>query len=232
MLFSYFTHFYRFYFALFKTRLQAFFYPLPSVVELYLGVPGSMSCAIVKGVSAYCDHLGSVQHVTLSDDDTLAPKVWINDESFGTLGTIAVCRYLGRLTKLHPSTPESALVVDGSLELLHECMQSLGEGTIIHPPTPSDTEEEDATADPESPHQKTVHRVLKLLEERLDTTVDEWMDLNGIALSDVCWFEALRWFDQKKLLPEEQDLYLGHPLVFDWYQMMLATETTPSGKSD
>eukprot|EP00966_Prymnesium_polylepis_P186038 4311957-Prymnesium_polylepis.2 len=74
-------------------------------------------------------NLKFIQIVPFSDTLNPATKIWVNDETHGTCGLLAVCRYLGRLTELHPSTPENALVVDGSLGLLQSCIDTLEKNT-------------------------------------------------------------------------------------------------------
>lgn len=88
----------------------------PTGLTVYPGVKGSLQAAITLGVTSAVDIPGMVVSSNAPDDTDERTCVWIDGEKH--FGYFAVCRYLGRLWRLHPVTPESALVVDSLLDLM------------------------------------------------------------------------------------------------------------------
>lgn len=246
----------KWFFTWLKPIFKRYVYPKPTVVELFMGTPGSLSFEITKSVMEYCEDMKCIQIVPFSDTSNPTPKIWINDETHGTCGLLAVCRYLGRLTQLHPSTPENALVVDGSLDLLQSCINILEEDTLCVEDTSgeiqekeNDTEEttealqekevENAIENDEifEPHLKIsevhssekselVEVYLSKLEERFEVTDGNWMELDNVSLTDVCWFGTMKWLSAKNIFPSSTVLTDEYPHLSEWLQRMKSDKET------
>ena len=87
-------------------------HPLPEHIEVSVGPSGSLQQYMVVYVVAAVDGIhGRVQTV---EGDT----VTLRDDYGSATGTLAVCRYLGRLWRLYPVDPHNALCADEWLEML------------------------------------------------------------------------------------------------------------------
>lgn len=181
-----------------KPYIKAYMYPLPTDVEVYMGIPGSITFEITKYVQRQVDHLECV-HVTSSsaDDSLTVPTVCIDYELQTSKGFMCVCRYLGRLAHLHPSIPEDAVVVDASLELLQKCVADF------------------ECKNGDNNHLAAIH--LSGLEERMESD-SEMIELDNVCLADICWYGAIQWMYQQGIVP--QDLNTVYPNVSLWLERM------------
>lgn len=92
-------------------------HPFPSTgLTVYPGVKGSLQAAITLGVTSAVAIPGMVVSSDPPDDADERTCMWIDGERH--FGYVAVCRYLGRLWRIHPVAPDSALVVDSLLDLM------------------------------------------------------------------------------------------------------------------
>lgn len=106
-----------------RSYLIRLLYPLPSSIEVCLGegVHRAMLYSLVKHVRVF-----GIDIVTLRERNF--PAVWINGEEEGTCGWSAVARYLGRISRLYPSTPENAIYVDGCFDMLEDFLRHIDAG--------------------------------------------------------------------------------------------------------
>ena len=232
-----FTSLLKWFFTWLKPAFKRYIYPEPTIVELFMGTPGSLSFEITKNVIEYCEDLKYIQIVPFSDTPGHTPKIWINDETHGTCGLFAVCRYLGRLTQLHPSTPENALAVDGSLDLLQSCVSVLEEHTLgcdntsevydldgtVENPVKQDEIFESDSSEVDKTGKGEVY--LRLLEARFEVTHGNWMELDNVSLADVCWFGTMKWLSARNILPSSTILTDEYPQLSKWFQRMKNEET-------
>jgi hypothetical protein len=236
-----------------KPTFKRYVYRKPTVVELYMGTPGSLSFEITKSVIEYCEDLKFIQIVPFSDTLNPATKIWVNDETHGTCGLLAVCRYLGRLTELHPSTPENALVVDGSLGLLQSCIDTLEKNTqydcvgdktgeVMHDTLKKNDTVETSKALQEKENENAIENevrrnvsetselvelYLSQLEESLEIAHGYWMmDMTNVSLADVCWFGTMKWLSAKNILPSSTVLTDEYPHLSEWLRRMKSDEET------
>ena len=89
-----------------------------------------MDAALVKATLA-CTDLKNVTVLSTAPEERLEETravIWLTDEQdreTEVTGAFAICRYLARLWRLNPTTPESALIVDSVLEHLSSFTNSL-----------------------------------------------------------------------------------------------------------
>lgn len=89
-----------------------------------------MDAALVNATLA-CTDLKNVTVLSTPPEDRLEDTravIWLKDEQVReteVTGAFAICRYLARLWRLNPTTPESALIVDSALEHLSSFTNSL-----------------------------------------------------------------------------------------------------------
>ena len=169
-------------------------HPLPDVLEVALGPEGSLERCIVVYVVAEVDGIDG--RVRIVHDAPVA----LRDDDGEVCGTIAVCRYLGRLWRLYPINPRGALAVDGMLELLASfCLPY----RILAPDAPS-YEHERAHLD--------------TLEARLAASDTPWMEsFDAPTIADVCWHAAMHWLRGRDAAEERP--HLGR-----WLKAMNARE--------
>lgn len=178
-------------------------HPLPSKgITVFLGSIGSLQSAITRDVISSTDIPNLVvltQHPDDPDDEI--SSVWVDDEEHQ--GCFAVCRYLGRLWRLYPVTPTSALIVDSLLDLL----------TIFSRPFACE----------KNVHVDFVREHLITYVEELDCclTEDSYLgDLNLLSLADVMWCASIRHVVTTYGL--EDDFYDEHayPSFHAWWTVM------------
>lgn len=151
-----------------KHPLLDYLHPPPARLRLDAGT--GVRRAIVERVLAETDLA-----VERRDSDAAEPCLWIDDDA-PLHGWAAVCRYLGRLWRLHPVHPANAAHVDSALEILQELVARLhGAGPDAFIATAIRTLDARLACTPEGPW----------LEGMADPTV-----------ADVCWAGALEWLAQ------------------------------------
>jgi hypothetical protein len=88
----------------------------------------SVLCAVdVKNVETMLDELSGNDTVIRIHNDGL--------EDVEVSGTFAVCRYFGRLWRLYPTTPTSALLLDSALDRLQVfvlCVERESDPYVLH----------------------------------------------------------------------------------------------------
>ena len=151
-------------------------HPLPqSGLGVYPGTKGSLQASIAMGVVSAVDIPGmNIFHDYNPFDETDERTcVWIDHERYH--GCFAVCRYLGRLWKLYPVTPESALVVDSLLDLMAAFNRPfICEKTV---------------------HTDFVHDHLNAYIGELDACMDGEMYLGNmetVSLADIMWYSCIK----------------------------------------
>lgn len=178
-----------------KHRILDCAHPLPRRIEVFPGPPGTIERAIVEAVMA---RVGIVELRAWHKGDE-RPTVWVDDSEVGVSGCFAVCRYLGRLWRFHPTTPESALMVDGSLELLAQFLQPLGKVDVANHVCAFATE----------------------LELRLEAHDGDAPWLEGFekeTVADVCWHAAFTYIFR------DHHVDLDHPRLMEWFDAMEGDE--------
>lgn len=182
-------------FRMFHCTIKRCLFPLPTTIDVYPGVEGSLQNRLVTSLLRYCDGLTAIETVT-EESAASAPAVWI-DRSFRAIGFASTCNYLGRITNLLPSTPENALIVDAAMEDLYGCISKYIErnGSATNSPA---------------------LQLCSALERRIVTDGTWLEEMDNVTLADVCWFETLQW-----LMEKEDNVSLeGHPKVLAWYSLM------------
>ena len=97
-------------------------HPHPSSIEIFPGDKRTMDAALVTSILE-CTDIDNVVVLSEPKEDTEyeGALIWIKEgdkDEIEISGSFAICRYLGRLWRLNPITPSSALVVDSALESL------------------------------------------------------------------------------------------------------------------
>lgn len=180
-----------------RACLESLPYPPPRSVELYPGEPGSIDHFIVLRVASRDD--AHVQLLPFPDAEHIrVPQVFVDDEIEGTTGTLGICRYLGRVSNIHPSTPDGALEVDSSLEVLHGLLL---DGAHVR---------------------QGVKWYMSYLEARLQRY--EWVASHDASLADYCWLGAIEWMRHQNLITED----LGEfPHLESWCTSMISEKKRP-----
>jgi hypothetical protein len=164
-------------------------HPVPERVEVYAGE--GLDRAIVMRVVRAC-HVPCAARASDDDEDAAPPVVWLGDEEVAR-GVFAVCRYLGRLSRLYPTNPLGAASVDTVLEQLYHL--ALGEDEITR---------------------WVVQAHLVALDERL-VDGEAWLEnLDAFSLADACWAGALEWAEQELDTPM-CDLMTDVPDLAAWW---------------
>lgn len=149
-------------------------------------------------------------------------------------GTIAVCRYLGRLHRFHPLDPSAAVTVDSALELLGEVLAFLG---TVENPARMFAPETDLYN--QIGWFRTVYIPGVLL--RLDAfqyratgesnAVLPWLGgMDAQSIADVCWAAALQWICDKYHVDVHASTELVH--VTPWLCRALVCDRDRPGDSD
>lgn len=164
--------------SFFKERILRIMYPLPKFLEV--SVP-SQTLTVFDSISKHVidalkNELPCPCEVVVEDDDSNGIKVQIDDEDIFS-GQSSVLRYISRLSRLYPLTPQNALVVDTSMDKLFEfCTGEL------------------QAAD--------VEKELNTLEENLSHSSAFLNDFQAATILDLAWVGAMQWFVENDLLPE------------------------------
>jgi hypothetical protein len=175
-----------------KPYFLEYAYTRPDLLEVYYG---NEECYSIMKQLVYHSQLNIVAVCTGDDRDLSAPVVWVDGARYGTYGWQSTCRYIGRHSRLYPTTPENALILDASLDALSDLMCSVR-----------------SLAD-HSDKKKCIYKELVSLEDR----TGPWVELDALNLADVCWFGVLKWYDTKGLV----DLS-DFPSLSTWYETMQA----------
>ena len=182
-----------------KPLMFEYLYPMPTSVDVFLGKPETIEHAIVAQLLVYTDNLdGLVKVSPLGDEDKHRPAVWVENQPWPVHGCMSIARYLGRLWRMHPTAPEAALAVDGSLELLQ---------LLVHSITAGSSDE--------------FVRYVVQLEERFEmATIDNapWMEgFNRPTVADVCWLGAFRYLITNNLFELEPSIF---PHTDRWWRLV------------
>ena len=185
--------------TLLKPLVFDYMYPMPTSVDVFLGKTETIEHAIVAQLLEHTDNLdGLVQVSPLGNEQTYRPAIWIDNQEWPVHGCMSICRYLGRLWRMHPTAPDGALAVDGSLELLQALVHSITMG--------SDNE---------------FVRFVVRLEERFElVTVDDapWMEgFNRPTVADVCWLGPFRYLIANDLFELEPSIF---PHTDRWWHLV------------
>ena len=173
-------------------------HPLPTALRVYPGPPGTLAYAVTRAVLA---RVGGLEGLQERGADAALPAVWVEEGEEQVEGLTAVARYLGRLWRLYPCKPESALHVDASLDLLARFAHEAEASTSNLP--------------------SLVASYARVLEARLARLArgDVWMEgMDACSLADVCWQGVFVWarsVDAWDLFGEEE---LPHLAV--WWEAM------------
>ena len=185
-------------------------HPLPLALRVYPGTPGSLAYAVTRAVLARVALEGLEVRGTGGEEAAL-PTVWVADggEEDGAAqrevaGLTAVARYLGRLWRLYPCNPASALHVDASLDLL---------ARFAH-----------AAAEADTPAALCAHvaAYASLLEARQEDAGHVWLEgMDKCSLADVCWAGVFAWARSV----EAWDLFdaAALPNLAAWWEAVCAT---------
>lgn len=171
-------------------------HPLPERVEIFPGPPGSVERAIVQAVMAHVN-IGTECAPSKGEE---RPTIWLDGDELGVHGCFAICRYLGRLWRLHPTTPQSTLAVDGMLELLAAFVKDV-------PASDADV----------ASH---VCAFLTELELRLEAHDGDaaWLEsFESRTVADVCWHAALVHVMKRHQVVVTDET---HPRVVEWLDAM------------
>lgn len=156
-----------------KHWLLDLLHPLPARTVVCLGAPGSLESAIVREVIKRT-HVPGLEEVSGSK-----VHVVVDEDSDPVEGWGPVCRYLGRLGRTYPTTPASALVVDGALDTLAQMAAALEHG---------------------GPPKDVVSTFVEMLEEGGFEEGEVWlMGMDAPSVADACWKGALRWAQTAEL---------------------------------
>ena len=103
-------------------------HPLPPSVRVYAPDPTDVRQRMVRDLIAYMDWSG----VAYVEEGATEPMLWVDgdDGVDGVDGAFAIVRYLGRLWRLHPVSPEGALLVDSTLEMLDSYVCAFADGPV------------------------------------------------------------------------------------------------------
>ena len=114
--------------ARYRHYLLDVMYPPPTCLLVFLG--GGLHRALVRRV---LPHMSCKVEICETPDDTAKdpnkPVVWYDMDAEPVSGCVCVCRYLGRLQRLYPVNPASALLLDAVLEPLHDFVEALSHPT-------------------------------------------------------------------------------------------------------
>lgn len=188
-----------------RTWVLNVLFPLPQEIHVYMGSPDTVEHSVVHRVMQHVMHLPGMEaheEAPASASSLHAPAVWTGASTGVATGCLTVCRYLGRLWKLYPATPESALHVDASLELLKRLMMALMEEGGVS--------------------QMIAHtrRALHVLEARLDEEALWLESMDQCSLADVCWAGALEWVREMSGTDVLREEAAHFPLLNVWWDEM------------
>lgn len=178
-----------------KHRILEYAHPMPQTVRVFAGPAGSVERAVIEAVM---DFSFATPREGCPGEDR--PTLWVDDEWTGVYGWMPICRYLGLLWRAYPTTPLSALYVDGALDLLARFLQS------------------------DVPPADRFCAFVTQLELRLEKrdSDDPWLEgFDSKTIADMCWHAALTHHMEEHTLEIDEE---QHPLVFEW---MCAMEGAP-----
>lgn len=181
-------------------------HPLPWSVEVHVRGVDSLESWVIDEVIYNCG-TKPIRKVTRTLCLECPVGVSVNNDPYICFGTLSACRYLGRLSRFYPTTPESALLVDSSLELLKEFI------TLLHQWNVQTVDDVGMAC-----LRAHVSKYSNILESRFQDC-GVWMEgMDSKSLADVCWMGAFRWIFENDLMVEEG--LQSFPQLAEWWEMM------------
>ena len=167
-----------------KHTLLDYAHPIPSITEIHVGKSTSVLAILMEEMMASMDSLPNVILIPDSnDDDTVTIEV---DDDVPVKGVLSAVRFLGRLSRLYPITPESALLVDSNLERLGGFLP------VVYEWCRNGISDKEAVT-------KRVTEEMEWLESRFDDN-EIWIEGFGDkTIADVCWTGVIRWVVENDL---------------------------------
>ena len=217
----------------FKHLLLSYLYPLPKLIEVHPGPPGSIDRAIVQAILGTYDLPGVVQ--VHADHVHTPPTLWIYDDedcdkASVYTGCLPLCRYLGRMLRIYPVHPRNALSLDVGLDHLFEFVRGLearrSEGSVVQA-------KRDDTGGGFFHHlfrkdesQEELHAYIRTqldhLEDRMEHYGEPWLEgMDACSLLDHCWWGVLQWIQEH--VEDASRLDDGRmPCLSEWWDRMAA----------
>ncbi len=140
--------------------------------------------------------------------DVSPPTVCFASDDVPVGGLFSILRYLSRLWRVYPTTPENALRVDSAIEDLHRFIRPWVEGAE----TPA--EDFDATA--------WVMTHVQTFEERyLQGNDTEYIyGFSTKSMADICWGGAFRYIVEDAGFDDGEEFRARFPLFTRWWEEM------------
>ena len=211
-------------------------YVTPASLVVYPGGDTSLEGAMLRRVCNLC--VGGAR-VELSDAPLRAglsaphvARASGDGEIIGE-GAIAICRFIGRLHRVHPLDPAAAVSVDSALELLGEVLTFL---TVLENPARLFAPEADVAG--QAAWFRTVYMpgVLWRLEALQERAMGEsrsfaWIaGMDSESVADVCWASAMTWLHRHQYV--DLGACTGLSYVSRWCALALGVDGGDSEGSE
>ena len=201
-----------------KHSVLAYAHPLPCIIEVHVGCERSISVIMMQEMIECINDTCDVVFIPNScEGNTVCIET--NDET-RVSGVMPAIRYLGRIGCMYPTTPESALQIDASLDRI---------GDLISETQKWDEKDKDTC-------QGIVVKHMQALEDEFHSR-HVWIDgFDEKTVLDVCWTAIFRWIFENEVLSEMGEEYPN--LVCWWrhirpeYVLDESSEDESDGKTD
>ena len=184
-----------------KHSVLAYAHPFPSIIEVHVGREHSIPAKIMSEMLDCIDYCNDVYISNSCQENDVFTEV--NDD-IRVPGLLAGIRYLGRISRMYPTTPETALQIDASLDRVSHLID------VMHK-----WEENNFSKDEKELIQGIVAKHMQNLEEQFHSKLIWIAGFDQKTVLDVCWTAIFCWFSENNIVSEIGEEY---PNLACWWQ--------------